>query len=447
VDFHVTHDALTELPNRQRFVALLNQRLQRDTGHEDPVAVLLVDLDRFKNINDSLGHSVGDGVLQQVAQRLLGLVSERGFVARMGADEFLVMDQLAGGREVLHLAERIVRSLGAVYLVQSLELHLAASVGATTYPFDHAPAEVLISHADEAMYDAKRDGGNALRFFVPGTTVHTLDRLQLENDLWHAAERGQLVVHYQPKVGIADARIVGFEALARWLHPVRGWIPPADFIPLAETSDVIQHIGQWILEQACRQLAIWHASGFGGLQIAVNLSARQFRQQSLVSSIDTALERHGLEPHHLELEVTESMVMTDFERARETLRRLSERGLRIAVDDFGTGHSSLSYLKKLPITGLKIDRSFVADLGRDTASDALVRAIVTLGQGLGMQTIAEGVETRQQLACLQSFGCDLYQGYLYSRPCTAVDALALLHRAPVPAAEGSLTSALLERLG
>ncbi len=387
-----THDALTDLPNRALFIERLKQGIAAYADDPRPLAVMLVDLDRFKPINDSLGHGTGDAVLGEVGGRLQLLASDAGAVARMGADEFLVLARVTGARDVIAFAERIVHSLAQPYRVGEVELHMAASVGVTTFPFDNSPADVLVSHADEAMYEAKHDGGNGYRIFVPGTTVYTLDRIQLENDLWHAIERRQLELHYQPQVNVRDGQIVGLEALARWRHPQRGWVSPSEFIPLAESSGLIQHIGQWILEEVCRQISSWRGAGFDNIRVAVNLSARQFRQPDLVSVFEQTMNRYGIQAHHLELEVTESVVMSNFERARDTLEQLNHAGLRIAVDDFGTGYSSLSYLKRLPIGYLKIDRSFVMDLGTNVQSDAIVKAIIALAHGLGMSAIAEGVE-------------------------------------------------------
>ena len=442
-----THDALTDLPNRALFIEQLKQGITAYAEDRRPLAVMLVDLDRFKPINDSLGHGTGDAVLGEVAGRLQALANDAGAVARMGADEFLVLARVAGARDVIEFAERIVHSLAQPYRVGAIELHMAASVGVTTFPFDNSSADVLVSHADEAMYEAKHDGGNGYRIFVPGTTVYTLDRIQLENDLWHAIERHQLELHYQPQVNIRDGQIVGLEALARWRHPLRGWVSPSEFIPLAESSGLIQRIGQWILEEVCRQINSWRRAGFDNIRVAVNLSARQFRQPDLVSVVEQTMHRYGIQAHHLELEVTESVVMSNFERARDTLEQLNHAGLRIAVDDFGTGYSSLSYLKRLPIGYLKIDRSFVMDLGTNVQSDAIVKAIIALAHGLGMSAIAEGVETTAQLACLLEFGCDHYQGYLFSRPRSAEHIIELLRREPLPFTDGDAVRSLLESAG
>jgi diguanylate cyclase len=409
--------------------------------------VMLVDLDRFKIVNDSLGHQVGDVVLQQVADRLKASVGQRDVVARMGGDEFLVLVRTTDTKRVIYMAHHLVKQLSEAYRIEGIELHLAASVGVTTYPFDNSVPYVLISHADEAMFEAKRRGGNGFQFFVPGTTIFTMQRLELENDLRHAVALGQLQLHYQPQVDIVSGRIMGLEALARWQHPVHGWISPAEFIPLAESSDLIVQIGQWLLDEACRQTQLWHREGFSDLAIAVNLSARQFRQTNLVAMIEATVLQHGLSPKHLVIELTESVVMSDAEQAIHVLERLHGAGFQVAVDDFGTGYSSMSYLKRLPIGKLKVDRSFVNDLGSSAKSDSIVKAIIALAHGLDMTVVAEGVETARQLAFLRAFGCDQYQGYLYSRPRTAADIAGFLARLPQPTAHDLPAVLLTESTG
>ena len=429
LNHQATHDALTQLANRSLFVQELQRVIESDLV-ESVVAVLFVDLDRFKSINDSLSHEYGDAILQQVARRLEQLVGENGMAARLGGDEFLVFVRVQCLQQVIRFADSIVRTLREPHVVKSLEMHLAASVGVTTFPFDLSLADALISHADEVMYDVKHAGGNAFQFFVPGTTLFTPERFQLENELRHACALGQLMLHYQPQVDIASGRIVGLEALARWQHPERGWVPPGDFIPLAERSDLILEIGQWILNEACQQARRWKEAGFQGISIAVNLSVRQFRQADLLSIIQNTVSNNGLEPGDIDIELTESIVMTDAEGAVATLRQLRSAGYCIAVDDFGIGYSSIGYLKRLPISTLKIDRCFVNDLATDAKSDAIVKAIVSLAHGLGMNVIAEGVETPMQLACLQACGCDQYQGYLYSRPKSTAEITQMLRDPP-----------------
>ncbi len=436
--YQAIHDALTQLPSRALFIDHLQQAIDATASTKTSItllAVMLVDLDRFKIVNDSLGHSVGDAILREVATRLSDIVGYTHMAARLGGDEFLVLAQMADTGSVIRIANQIVQRLSQPYSIDSVELHLAASVGITTYPFDNSAPDVLISHADEAMHEIKSDGGNGFRFFVPGTTVFTLERLQLENDLRHAAERGELQLHYQPQVDIASGRIVGLEALARWRHPKRGWIPPGEFIPMAEASDLILQIGTWVFDEACRQARIWRDEGFADINIAVNLSARQFRQPALLSMVERAVVRNALQPRHIVIELTESVVMSDPQRSAEILEQLQRSGFDVAIDDFGTGYSSISYLKRLPISKLKIDGSFITDLGVSTKSDSIVKAVIALARGLGMTAIAEGVETATQLSCLKAFGCDQYQGYFYSRPVSAADTAELLRRKPKPVVE------------
>jgi diguanylate cyclase (GGDEF)-like protein len=441
-----THDALTDLPNRTLFIERLQQAIAAPGSADAPIAVMLVDLDRFKAVNDSLGHSAGDSILKQAAARLQRLIGDSGVTARLGGDEFLVMTQVSETKQVIGIAQQIIEQLSQAYGIGSLELYLGASVGITTYPFDNALPDALISHADEAMYDAKHAGGNGFQFFVPGTTVFTLARLQLESELRQAAALGQLQLAYQPLVDIASGRVFGLEALARWCHPQRGWISPGEFIPLAESSDLILQIGLWVLQEACRQASAWQREGVD-VSVAVNLSARQFRQPDLLSTIQQAVASNGLQPRHLDIELTESLVMSDADRSIEILDQLDRCGFKIAVDDFGTGYSSMSYLKRLPVRKLKIDRAFVSDLGADPRSDAIVRAVIALAHGLKMSVIAEGVETNEQLRRLSAYGCDQYQGYLFSKPRAGGDIAELLRRQPPAGRELPAETWLFESAG
>jgi diguanylate cyclase len=449
LNFQATHDTLTNLPNRAQFLGVLQSAIEAVDAKPSNglLAVMLVDLDRFKIVNDSLGHGYGDAILKEAGARLQSLLGDGEMAARLGGDEFLMLIKTEDARSVVNRANDAVLSLSKTYNVESVELHLAASVGITTYPFDRSAADVLISHADEAMYDAKHSGGNGIRFFAPGTTVFTVERLQLENDLRIAPQLGQLELHYQPQVEIRSGRIVGLEALARWKHPVHGWVPPDEFIPLAEASDLIVQIGRWILNAACKQLRLWHLEGFPDMSVAVNLSARQFRQPDLRAMIQRIVASHGLEPRHVVIELTESVVMSDAHRSFDTLEKLHQLGFKVAVDDFGTGYSSMSYLKRLPVNKLKVDRSFVSDLGASTKSDSIVKAIISLAHGLGMTVVAEGVETKAQRYLLAEFGCDEFQGYLFSRPRNPADIVELLKAQPQALEEfieGGLVDALLE---
>jgi diguanylate cyclase (GGDEF)-like protein len=441
LNYQARHDALTALPNRTLFIERLRQALADASAEAPHIVVMLVDLDRFKSINDSLGHTAGDAVLKEMAGRLVSQLPESGLAARLGGDEFLLMAPISDPRQALQLAEGIVRRIADPYVLNGFELQVGASIGISTFPFDRSNPEVLISHADEAMYEAKRSGGNGLRFFVPGTTAYTAARLKLESELRHAAQLGQLRLHYQPQLHIASGRIIGLEALVRWQHPENGWIPPGDFIALAERSDAIEGIGRWVLEEACRQSQDWRERGIADIPIAVNVSAREFRQAGLVEQVRGAILAHGLEPRHIEIELTESLVMSDGDRSIEALEELHGAGFSIALDDFGTGYSSMSYLKRLPVAKLKIDRSFIIDLGSSTESDSIVKAVISLAHALGIIVIAEGVEDAWQVSALEAFGCDEYQGYFYSAPCDAAEIERLFARQASPQARDAMLAA------
>jgi diguanylate cyclase (GGDEF)-like protein len=438
-----SHDTLTDLPNRSLFIERLEQAIAESSAGNKLIAVMLVDLDRFKIVNDSLGHGHGDAILREAAKRLRDSIADQGIVARMGGDEFLVLIQVVESKGIAVIANQIIGCLSQTYVVGAYELYLAASVGITTYPFDYSAPNVLISHADEAMHEVKHDGGNGFRFFVPGTTIFTMQRLQLENDLRYAAELEQLELHYQPQVDLASGRIVALEALVRWRHPSRGLIAPGEYIPLAEASDLIVTIGRWVLNEACRQTRVWRDQGFVDISIAVNLSARQFRQPDLLSMIQQAVTNNGLQPRNIVIELTESVVMSDGDRSTTILDELHNFGLQIAVDDFGTGYSSMSYLKRFPVSKLKIDRSFINDLGSSAKNDSIVKAMIQLAHGLGMTAIAEGVETMGQLSCLHALGCDQFQGYLCSRPRNSVEIAEVLRRDPQPVAKFGIEEWLL----
>ena len=430
------HDSLTGLPNRSLFIDRLSEAIDGTAGNGRPIVVMLIDLDRFKAINDSIGHQAGDAMLVAVAKRLREWLPEVAVVARLGGDSFLAMVPVDEARQAVSLVDDLVRSIAAPFSLDGLELQVGASVGITTYPFDNCRPEVLISHADEAMYQAKGAGGNGYRFFVPGTTTYSMDRLKLETELRHAAELGQLRLHYQPQVDMRTGRIIGLEALVRWQHPERGWIPPGEFIPMAEMSDTIEVIGRWVLAESCRQSSAWRKQGLPEIPVAINLSAREFRQPGLLEYVQREVAASGLEPRHIAIELTESLVMAEGDHSVEMLEALHGAGFRIALDDFGTGYSSMSYLKRLPVAKLKIDRSFIVDLGTSTESDSIVKAVISLAHALGITVIAEGVETAWQLSALEAFGCDQYQGYWFSRPCSAEELTPLLRKRPRPAGAG-----------
>lgn len=427
-----THDALTGLPNR----VLLDDRLAQAIAHAErdaqQFAVLVLDLDRFKLINDSLGHRAGDELLNEVARRLSGVVRNIDTVARVGGDEFVLVLSPASGRpDAEGSAQRAIEALQAPVRISGVDLHTSTSIGIAFYPADGSSAENLLAHADAAMYCAKQRGRNNLQCFEPGMDTVTRERVRLESDLHHALRRGQFELYYQPKVDTATDHINSAEALIRWRHPERGIVMPNDFIPLAEECGLISAIGEWVLREACRQCKAWQDEGLPPLRVAVNVAASQFRQGNLLGVIRDAVDTAGLAPRYLELELTESAVMTHPEESANILEEISRMGVLVSVDDFGTGYSSMSYLRRFPIDKLKIDRGFVKDLMTRADDASIVRAIISLAHSLRLKVVAEGVETLEQLDSLRSMGCDQYQGYHFSPPVPAADFGALLRRQEV----------------
>jgi diguanylate cyclase (GGDEF)-like protein/PAS domain S-box-containing protein len=411
-----TRDALTGLPNR----TLLHDRLghavvgeRRDHGL---LATMFIDVDRFKTINDSLGHHIGDALLQQMGARLVGCLREQDTVARSGGDEFVVVaTRLRHAEDAAQIARQILRDLGEPYVVDGHRLAAGCSIGISLYPADGTDADVLLKHADTAMYHAKASGGSSYRFFSAEMNARAVERLNLENDLRRALDHGELTLHYQPMVELASGHVVGVEALARWFHAERGEVPPARFIAIAEETGLIAPLGQWALAAACRQARAWHELGHHPLNVAVNLSAGQLRDgRTFADRVAQTLGATGLEPARLELEITESLLVQQVESDFGALRRIAELGVRLVVDDFGMGYSSLSYLKRLPIHGLKIDRSFVRDILSGGDDAAIVRAVISMARSLGLRVTAEGVETQAQLEVLRALGCERWQGYLLS---------------------------------
>jgi diguanylate cyclase (GGDEF)-like protein len=416
------HGALTGLPNRRLLEDRLTQALALSYRNQQNTAVMFVDLDRFKTINDSLGHAVGDALLKEVASRLVKQLRIGDTICRIGGDEFVVvLPEVKRSSDVAHVAQKVIEQLSQPVVIEERELLVSCSIGISVYPDDGRDAESLIRNADAAMYHAKELGRANYQFFTEQMNQAASRRLNLESDLRRAISRDELRVHYQPIVEAASGRVAAHEALVRWQHPERGLVHPAEFIQLAEETGQILKIGEWILGEACRWTTFIGARSHDGgdLQIAVNLSARQFNDPQLPKIVARVLRETGLPPRLLELEITESTAMRETDAALRTLQRLKQIGVSIAIDDFGTGYSSLSYLRRFPVDKVKIDRSFVAELPADRDQGAIVSAIVALAHALQIQVVAEGVETEEQREFLRSCGCDFIQGYLTGKPADA----------------------------
>jgi diguanylate cyclase (GGDEF)-like protein/PAS domain S-box-containing protein len=423
------HDALTDLPNRVLLTDRITQAVSLAERNRTRVAVMFLDLDRFKTVNDSLGHSVGDKLLQEVSSRLRLCMRTSDTVSRLGGDEFVIlMPDMAYPGDIAVAAQKVLDAVSRPYNIDGHELVSTPSVGIAVYPGDGADVDTLLRNADAAMYHAKENGRNNYQFFTQDMNARALERLSLERSLRRALERDELRLHYQPQYDISSGRVVGMEALIRWEHPEHGLMSPARFMPFAEESGLILPIGEWVLQEACRQNRAWQDAGLPRLRVSVNISAVQFRQADFVHTVDRALGVSGLDARYLELEVTESAIMHDAEQVTESLRQLKGMRLELAIDDFGTGYSSLSYLKRFPIDRLKIDKSFVRDVTADTDDAAIIVAIIALTRNLGLRTIAEGVETSEQLDFLRQQGCHEAQGFLLSKPLPPPDCAALLAR-------------------
>ena len=421
------NDHLTGLPNRMQFIERLEQAMVEADHNERLVGIVFLDLDRFKYINDSLGHGAGDMLLQEVAVRLNGAVRRGDTVARFSGDEFaLVLADMAHVDDATYVAQKILDVFKQPFRISGRELFLTASLGITLYPFDDRDASGLLRNADVAMYRAKESGRNSYQFYAVEMTAKATERLSLENDLRSALDRGEMTLHYQPIADCRTGRLLGMEALLRWNHPGRGTISPLQFIPLAEETGLIVPIGEWVLRTACEQCRAWHRLGYPWLTVAVNLSARQFHRQDLAASIHNILQEIGLNPASLTLELTESLIMQQADASIAALRELKAMDIWLSVDDFGTGYSSLSYLKRFPIDTLKIDKSFVRDIPGDTDDAAIAGAVITMAHSLGLKVVAEGVETAEQLRFLHEHNCDTMQGYYFSRPLPAEQFEALL---------------------
>ena len=414
------YDTLTGLANRNLFQDRLSQALISSRRNNRGLAVLFIDLDHFKQINDSLGHDAGDLLLTQVATRLTGNVREGDTVARQGGDEFvLILSEIREEDDVPVVAQKILQAMSAPFDINGRELHITCSIGIASYPKDGEDRQTLLKNADAAMYRAKELGRNNAQYYAAEMNLKAMERLVLENGLYHALERNEFLLHYQPQVDLRSGEIAGMEALVRWQHPELGLVSPAMFIPVAEDSGLIVSLGEWVLRTACAQNKAWQLAGFKPISVAVNLSARQFRQPDLAEMVAAILGETGLDPACLELELTESLVMQDVEKTIATLSKLKAMGIKLSIDDFGTGYSSLSYLKRFPIDTLKIDQSFVRDITTDPDDAAIAKTIISMAHDMQLRVIAEGVETEAQKSFLQQRHCDEMQGYLFSRPLPA----------------------------
>ncbi len=425
LEYQANHDSLTGLANRN----LLRDRIEqaiiwaKRNGHV--IGVMLLDLDHFKLVNDASGHSAGDALLQEVAHRLTSCVRETDTVARLGGDEFvIILTDLPQADDVDHIAEKILASLARPIEVVGRDVFVTASIGVSIYPRDGDHGEILLRYADMAMYRVKEHGRNSVRQFMPEMGSNAISRLDMEAALRRALERGEFLLHLQPKIELPSQRTVGAEALVRWQNPQIGLVHPIEFIRLAEETGLILPLGEWVLEEACRLQVAWQAQGLGHLKMAINMSARQFRQDDLAERISRIFQRTGADPTHFILELTESMVMHDVESTLAALRALKTLGVNLSLDDFGTGYSSLSYLRRFPIDELKIDRSFIADIHTNPDDTAIAGAIVAMGRSLGLSVVAEGVEKKEQVDKLSALGCNQVQGYFYARPMPASAFLA-----------------------
>ncbi len=420
-------DQLTGLPNRVLLFDRLRQGIAVAARYDRQLALMSINLDRFKQINNSLGHTVGDSLLREVAERLQQGMRGSDTVSRLGADEFVVLlPEISSTRDVAMIAEKLIANIARPYHIGNEELVIAPSVGISLYPSDGTAPETLLRNADAALYDAKESGGRTFKFFTQEMNTRASERLALEGRLRKALEKGEFQMHYQPQIDLGSGKIIGCEALIRWIHPELGMVPPLKFIPVAEESKLILPIGEWVLQEACRQNREWQKQGFDPIVMAVNLSALQFHQKCLQENIGEALQRSGLDPQFLELEVTESAIMSDADSVLDTMKQLRDMGLEMAIDDFGTGYSSLSYLKRFPVGKLKIDRSFIRDIHEDPDDAAISTAIISLARSLQLKTVAEGIETDPQLDFLRNHGCDQGQGYLFGKPLPAAQFADLL---------------------
>ena len=426
LDHLVHHDALTNLPNRMLMQDRLSQAIEVARRQRRQLAVMFMDLDRFKHINDSLGHAVGDQLLQSVAQRLVACVRHSDTVSRQGGDEFLLLlPYIEHADDAALSAQKMLTALAAPHRIDGSDLHISVSIGISVYPDDGQDAQTLIKCADTAMYYAKENGRNNFKFFELDMNTRAVQRQSIESGLRQALDRQEFVLHYQPKIDLLSGTIVGAEALIRWQHPQLGLLSPGEFVPIAEDSGLIRPIGRWVLREACRQARTWLQAGLPPITVAVNTSTLELGAEDFLENLRAILEETQIEPHYLELELTESVLMRDAESTGSLLQSIADLGVKLAIDDFGTGYSSLSYLSRLPIDTLKIDQSFVNRMNGNPDDANIVSAVISMGMSLRQRVIAEGVETPEQHASLLALHCDQGQGYYFGRPVPA-EALATL---------------------
>jgi diguanylate cyclase (GGDEF)-like protein len=411
------HDALTDLPNRLLLNDRIGQAVALAQRREKQVGVLYLDLDSFKHMNDSLGHPIGDKLLQSLARRLLGCVRTTDTVSRLGGDEFVILlSEIERPEDAAIISRKLLQAVSKAFPIDKHDLHITASIGVSTYPDDGFDAETLIKNADTAMFQAKENGREGYQFFRPAMNVRAVERQLIEEHLRRALERQEFALHYQPKIILKTGAISGVEALLRWTHPTRGYVPPGQFIPVAEDCGLILPIGAWVLKEACAQARAWADAGLPALTMAVNVSPVQFKSNGFLNNLAAILIETGLDPRSLELEVTEGALMKNPELAADTLSTLRGMGVQVAIDDFGTGYSSLSYLRRFPLDALKIDQSFIRQITTIPDETVIVSAIISMGQSLNLRIIAEGVETEDQLDFLKAHKCDEAQGFYFSRP-------------------------------
>ena len=427
---HMAHyDILTNLPNRSLMFDRLNQAIRSAKRHRNTVAVMLLDVDRFKEVNDTLGHHIGDQLLVQTAVRLIGCVRETDTVARMGGDEFLaILPEIGSASNVVHMAEKFIEALSTPFKIEEHEVFVSGSVGMTMYPNDSEDAHMLVKNADTAMYHAKAQGKNNFKFFTEEINKSTIERFRLESRFRRALEKLEFQLNYQPKVDIRSGKIAGMEALLRWFHPDQGHVNPALFIPLAEETGLEVQLGEWALKEACRQNKEWQEEGLPPLRVSVNLSARHFHKKDLPDIVGGILEETGLAPEHLMLEITEGTIIEKVEETVETLKKFKTMRIGVSIDDFGTGYSSLNYLNRFSIDELKIDKTFVSDILNEHDSRKVITAIIALAHNLNLRVVAEGVETKEQFDFLKGRDCDEIQGYYLSRPLSSEAFRSLIAR-------------------